>query len=244
MTEATLIPPLLVNRDDDLPVGVQLAWELRALIATGKLGPGERLPGLREIAERAGVNVNTARAVYARLERDGLLVSRQGLGTFVAESAAGSADIGRLTASAIEKARDAEVDPLELARAIFASELGASGPDAGEGTGLPDVGRAADEAAARRELRRQIGRLEAQLASYPEARSEEETHPLLRPKAHVAGVGELEAVRDQLMERLKAARAEAERRGERQSRARARREGMISRPRGAPLAAGRPRGGR
>jgi DNA-binding transcriptional regulator YhcF (GntR family) len=220
---------LPVRRDEELPVGVQLAWGLRAMISSGRLSPGERLPSVREVAEQAGVNVNTVRSVYGRLERDGLLVSRHGLGTFVAEHVEGSAAIDRLAGATIERARAAGVEPRDVARAIYADGWRAAG-DVGDGTGLPDVGRAADEAAARRELRRQIGRLEAQLASYPEARGEASTHPLLRPKAHVADIGELETVRDALMERLKAARAEAERKGERQSRARGRRERMLGDP--------------
>lgn len=196
------------------------------MIVAGRLGAGEQLPGVREIAAQAGVNVNTARAVYGRLEADGLLVSRQGLGTFVAEQAEGSQSLQALGEATIEEARKAGVEPRELARVIY----GVAPEGLDDGTGLPDVGRAADEAAARRELRRQIGRLEAQLASYPEARTESETHPLLRPKAHVAEVGELEVVRDALMSRLRSAREKAERRGERQTRARGRRERMIGDP--------------
>lgn len=228
--DATLLA-LTVDRDDELPVGVQLAWRLRAMITGGQLGASERLPGVREVAEQAGVNVNTARAVYGRLEAEGLLVSRQGLGTFVAEHIEGSAAVQKLAGSTIEGARAGGVDPREVARVVYAAGRGATEPDSlGDGTGLPDVGHAADEAAARRELRRQIGRLEAQLASYPEARSDGGTHPLLLPKAHIADVGELEAVRDTLMERLRAAREKAERRGKSQSRARGRREHMIGDP--------------
>jgi DNA-binding transcriptional regulator YhcF (GntR family) len=219
-----------VDRDDELPVGVQLAWRLRALIATGRLPSGERLPGLREMAAQAGVNVNTVRAIYGRLEAEGLLVSRQGSGTFVAFDATEATPLGRIAQKAAAEARKAGLDPREVARLVYGEATGASGDPVGEGTGLPDVGRAADEAAARKELRRQIGRLEAQLASYPEARQERHTHPLLRTKAHVAGVGELEAVRDELISRLRAARENAERAGKRQSRARGRRERIIGEP--------------
>src|SRR3954447_5197208 len=76
--------PFSIDHDADLPVGVQLAWRLRALIATGRLAAGERLPSFRRLAEWAGVNVNTVRTVYAGLEKSGLVVSRQGQGTFVA----------------------------------------------------------------------------------------------------------------------------------------------------------------
>src|SRR5947208_9083639 len=93
---ATLAPDLA--RTDDLPVGAQLAWRLRVLIGSGQLAPGDRLPGVRELASGAGVNVNTARSVYVRLERDGLIASRQGRGTFVANDAAASSELERLAA--------------------------------------------------------------------------------------------------------------------------------------------------
>jgi DNA-binding transcriptional regulator YhcF (GntR family) len=220
---------LAVDREDELPVGVQLAWRLRALIASGRLAAGERLPGVREVAEQVGVNVNTARAVYARLETEGLIAMRQGLGTFVSEHAESSGEVQQIAEAAAEQAATAGVDPRDVARSIYATASQGESADA-VGTGLPDVGRAADEAAARRELRRQIGRLEAQLASYPAARPAQKRHPLLRPKAHVADVGELEAARDALMDLLKDARDAAERRGERQGRARGRRERIIGDP--------------
>src|SRR5438309_9786782 len=75
---------LHVNRDGDVPVGTQIAWQIQALIAGGRLQPGERLPSVRRLAEVAGVNVNTVRAVYERLEGEGFVVSRHGRGTFVA----------------------------------------------------------------------------------------------------------------------------------------------------------------
>ena len=73
-----------VNRDLDVPVGAQLAWRLREAMQSGVVSPGERLPSVRELAAAAGVNVNTVRAVYQRLEHEGLLRSEQGRGTFAA----------------------------------------------------------------------------------------------------------------------------------------------------------------
>src|SRR5947208_2078114 len=124
MAQLTALAPDL-TRTDDLPVGVQLAWRIRVLIASGQLEPGDRLPGVRELAKGTGINGNTARAARA------------------------------------------------------------------EG---------------------------------------EPTHPLLRPKGHIPDLGELEEIRDELMERLKRARTAAERRGEGQWRARTRLEEMASDP--------------
>jgi DNA-binding transcriptional regulator YhcF (GntR family) len=75
---------LNVDRGAEVPLGTQLAWRLRELVSQGSLRPGDRLPSVRELAIEAGVNVNTARSVYGRLEHEGLVSSEQGRGTFVA----------------------------------------------------------------------------------------------------------------------------------------------------------------
>jgi DNA-binding transcriptional regulator YhcF (GntR family) len=221
--------PFRVDRTSELPVGLQIAWRLRSLIASGRLAPGDRLPSVRELADDAGVNPNTARAIYGRLEADGLVETIHGLGTFVAAGAAWSPEVERIAAEAVAEARRAGVAPADVARAIYGARWAAEAQDT-DHRELPDVGAEADEAAARRELRRQIARLEAELAAYPGTRPGEERHPLLRPKGHLPGFGELTAIRDELMERLKSARLEADRRGEREAAARGRREQVIGDP--------------
>src|ERR671914_487319 len=91
-----------IGRDDDVPVGVHLAWRLRALILSGRLGAGDKLPGVRELAAGAGVNVNTARAIYRRLEDERLVVSRHGQGTFVVPDVAASPALEQAAADAAE----------------------------------------------------------------------------------------------------------------------------------------------
>src|SRR4051812_47156766 len=76
---------LHVNRNGDVPVATQLAWQIQALIVRGRLRAGEQLPSVRRLAEVAGVNVNTVRAVYERLEGEGFVVTQHGRGTFVAD---------------------------------------------------------------------------------------------------------------------------------------------------------------
>ena len=74
---------LAVDRRAGVPVGAQLAGLIRAALRDGTLAPGDRLPSVRELADAEGVNVNTARSVYARLESEGVVRSEQGRGTFV-----------------------------------------------------------------------------------------------------------------------------------------------------------------
>jgi DNA-binding transcriptional regulator YhcF (GntR family) len=75
---------LSIDRGAELPLGAQLAARIRAGVRDRTVGAGDRLPSVRELAEAAGVNVNTARAVYARLESEGVVRSEHGRGTFVA----------------------------------------------------------------------------------------------------------------------------------------------------------------
>jgi DNA-binding transcriptional regulator YhcF (GntR family) len=75
---------LSVDRGARIPLGVQLAGRIRSAVQNGTLATGDRLPSVRELADLAGVNVNTARAVYARLESEGLVSVEHGRGTFVA----------------------------------------------------------------------------------------------------------------------------------------------------------------
>ncbi len=72
-----------LDRASAIPLGVQLARKLEEAIRTGQLNPGDQLPSVRQMATLAGVNVNTVRAVYGRLEQQGLLSSEHGRGTFV-----------------------------------------------------------------------------------------------------------------------------------------------------------------
>ena len=236
--EAASRPAPEMERTGDVPVGVQLAWRLRALIISGRLAPGERLPAVRELAASASVNVNTARAVYRRLEREGLAVTQQGLGTFVSLYPPVSPALEQVAADALEAAGDLGVDPRELARTIYAASA-ATDPLEEPPAALPadpfdatTEGPPADPVEARRSLQGQIARLESQLAAFPDERSEQEDTkgPRLPAPPHVADLAELEATRDELIERLKRARLAAERQGARYDAARGRLEQMVADP--------------
>ncbi len=78
-----------LDRAGDAPLGAQLAAKLRGLIEKGELAPGDGLPSLRAMARAAAVNVNTVRAVYSKLENDGIVQTEHGRGTYVARPGAG-----------------------------------------------------------------------------------------------------------------------------------------------------------
>jgi DNA-binding transcriptional regulator YhcF (GntR family) len=103
---------LRVDRQSGLPLGLQLVQSLRSQIESGALRPGDRLPSVRDAAVAAGVNVNTVRAAYGRLEREGLVSSEQGRGTFAARPPAPAGDAGERR----ELRRQIAALELELAR--------------------------------------------------------------------------------------------------------------------------------
>ena len=227
--------PLLSDpgRADDLPIGTTLSWRLQVLIHSGRLAPNQRLPGVREFAAGAGVNVNTARSIYGKLEDSGLTVSQQGLGTFVAPNVAIAPSLEQLAAQVAAEAIAQGIDPRELARALYAGSS-SRGPFAESlEEELEHKPRTPEEErAARAALRGQIARLEARLAPYVEAMGSGEQSP--PPTAHprLASIDELEAIRDDLVARLKAAQAEASRKEERRGAARRWREEALADPAG------------
>jgi DNA-binding transcriptional regulator YhcF (GntR family) len=216
----------LIDPTDEVPVGLQLGWRLRALIRTGELGAGERLPSFRRLAEWAGVNVGTVRSVYEGLEQEGLVFSRQGQGTFVAPGVDPAPELESIAAEAMRRAREAGLDPRDLAMVAMACaglpEDLAGGPAAKE---LPDPAGESEALEVRQELRRQIARLEAELSSYTGHLQADLATAPRRAVPHVAGVEELEQTRDTLVAQL----AAAQRQSEREVRQRARDRGPLGR---------------
>jgi DNA-binding transcriptional regulator YhcF (GntR family) len=196
-----------IDRDADVPIGLQLGWALSARIYDGEFRPGQRLPGLRELAEASGLNVNTVRAVYQRLEQRGLIESQQGSGTFVTATPRPASAVGSIAADAAREAEAIGVDPREVAAALYVAMPRDAPNPALASTGSPgdDEEERAGAVARRRALRAQIATLERAIgemeAEYPGVAP--------RPTATRPGPGptllsaeELEQVRSTLVHRL------------------------------------------
>lgn len=220
------------DREAELPVGVQLVWKIRGMAASGALRPGDRLPGVRDLAEFSDVNVNTARSAYATLEVEGLLRSEQGRGTFVAARATELRGLETIVARAIEDSIEAGLDPLDLPSAIYALNQASSEAELPPDP-FPAVDPSEDSAAMRRDLREQIERIERELAIYA---WDDPLQPAPKgpatavPVGRVADVATLERIRGQMINRLARLRGDVERRGASEQRARTRVEGMIVEP--------------
>jgi GntR family transcriptional regulator len=75
---------LTLDSADRTPIHAQVERGIRAAIASGRLPIGDQLPTVRQLAVDLRVNANTVAKVYAHLEREGVLETRRGVGTFVA----------------------------------------------------------------------------------------------------------------------------------------------------------------
>ena len=77
-----------IDTSDRTPIYAQLERGLRAAIATGRLGAGDQLPTVRQLAVDLQVNANTVARVYAELERAGVIETQRGVGSFVSATPA------------------------------------------------------------------------------------------------------------------------------------------------------------
>ena len=89
-----------------IPLYQQIVEQVRGMIALGALKAGDRLPTVRDLAVQARVNRNTAARAIQQLEREGVVRTRVGQGTFVADGA------GRVDRAARGAAVDAALDRL------------------------------------------------------------------------------------------------------------------------------------
>jgi GntR family transcriptional regulator len=205
--------PFALDPASEIPLGVQLSWRLRALIFTGQLKTGESLPSLRRVAGWASVNVNTVRSVYESLEEEGLITSQQGRGTFVAENAAFEPGLESIALEALQRGRDLGRDPRDVAMVVMAcaSMLGPEEELPRPAAASKGSAEHSETLEVRQELRRQIERLEIELARYVRDLPELFTAtPRAQPR--VTGVEELERTRDTLIAKLsEAQKAAAER---------------------------------
>ncbi len=74
-----------IDPDSGVPVYLQISRNIKRSIALGSLRDGEQVPSVREVAEILTVNPNTVAKAYQLLEREGIVATRHGIGTFVTE---------------------------------------------------------------------------------------------------------------------------------------------------------------
>ena len=72
-----------IDPESSVPIYIQIEDSIHSLIAAGQIQPGEQLPTIRELAADIRVNLNTVARAYFELDREGVISTQRGKGTFV-----------------------------------------------------------------------------------------------------------------------------------------------------------------
>jgi len=111
---------LLLSNATGVPFYRQIVDQVADMVRAGTLQPGSRLASVRELALQLQVSLITVRRAYADLEAAGLLVRRQGQGTFVANDVGRAAmkqarlDAQASLEQAVDRARQLGLDNAEI----------------------------------------------------------------------------------------------------------------------------------
>lgn len=74
-----------INFRDHVPIYIQLMEQIKHMIASGELQPGEQLPTVRQLAADLRVNFNTVARAYRLLDEESIISTQHGRGTFILE---------------------------------------------------------------------------------------------------------------------------------------------------------------
>ncbi len=113
---------IIISNSSDKAIYEQITMQIKAMIMSGELQPGQAIPSMRALAKAAHVSVITVQRAYEDLQRDGFIVTTVGRGSFVAalnkefyqeeqqrlaeEHLQAAADIGRISHIPLSKLVD------------------------------------------------------------------------------------------------------------------------------------------
>jgi GntR family transcriptional regulator len=82
---APLLVQIHIATNDGVPIYLQIVNQIKYLVASGRLAPGEELPPIRTLAEQLLINPNTVARAYRELESAGVVEKRRTAGTYVSD---------------------------------------------------------------------------------------------------------------------------------------------------------------
>ncbi len=114
-----------INKKSEVPIYQQLKEQIKFYLISGVLQPGTRVPPPKELGEYLQVNRNTVIAAFKELEREGLLVSKCGQGTYVSDDLTALPDVRRkqnllaLGREMLERTKELGFQPEDLFTVVF-----------------------------------------------------------------------------------------------------------------------------
>ncbi len=76
---------LVLSQTSDRPMYLQIVDQVKQRVACGDWVPGQEIPSIRGLAADLRVSVITVKRAYFELEREGIIVTNQGVGSFIAD---------------------------------------------------------------------------------------------------------------------------------------------------------------
>lgn len=113
-----------ISSADGVPIYLQVVNQIKYLVASGRLSPGEELPPIRVLAEKLLINPNTVARAYRELETAGIVEKRRTAGTYVSDQGSPLARRERLRILAervdalVAEARQMDVSLAEIVKLI------------------------------------------------------------------------------------------------------------------------------
>lgn len=74
---------IIISNSSNDPIYLQIVNQIKAMIMSGELSPGEALPSMRNLAMQMRISLITTKRAYEELERDGFIETYTGKGSFV-----------------------------------------------------------------------------------------------------------------------------------------------------------------
>jgi len=74
-----------IDYDSGVSIYAQIMDRIKHLVATGTVKPGDQLPTIRQLSVDLRVDPNTVMHAYRELDREGVISTQQGRGTFIAQ---------------------------------------------------------------------------------------------------------------------------------------------------------------
>lgn len=76
---------MIINFNDNMPIYIQIMNYVKENIVNGSFQLGDKLQSVREFSKELRVNPNTLQRAYQELERDGIIFTQRGLGSFISK---------------------------------------------------------------------------------------------------------------------------------------------------------------
>ena len=74
-----------IDLHDGVPIYLQIVNQIKYLVAAGRLAAGEEIPPIRALAQQLLINPNTVARSYLELEKEGVVTTRHGSGTYISD---------------------------------------------------------------------------------------------------------------------------------------------------------------